>query len=371
MANQPEKIIFYQKARSKLLAGISKLLQQINEVPDLLEKPFLEKLSLSDPHENIGLKLGVAFLIKTQGSHQVRLFFLEILYKLIQSGISWINKEKDPFFFYQALKKSKTYLTQNLQKNSKTLHTFEELLAMARTITQDDQVLACIKQYLKNDDPTNELQIHTYFADPLHKSYFKEIELENVQVAIYNKEVESIFELLPLLETYANNFETLVIVAKKFAPNLIATFAINRMENIQKIYPLMAADPPSLQKLQIFADQKTLISVDKVILSEKSTSFLQIKDNSIPNTLDPHQEDMYKECLYQLKEAKKSPIAKDFYSPLVSELQASINTKLEITQQTLQYIPMAIFENNLATTLATVELLIQTDAAIAAGDMEG
>ena len=372
MANEPERIIFYQKARNKLLAGISKLLQQVSEVPDLLEKPFLEKLSLSDPHENIGLKLGVAFLTKTQGSHQIKLFFLEILYKLIQSGISWINKEKDPFLFHQALKKIKTNLFHHLQKKSSTLQTFEELLAMAKTITQDDQVLACIKQYLKNDDPTNELQIHTYFTNPLHKSYCKEIELENVQVAICDKEVESIFELLPLLETYTNNFEILVIVAKKFAPDLIATFAINRMENIQKIYPLIVSDPKSLQKLQIFADQKALIRVDKVILSEMSATFLQIsKNSSISSTLDSQQADMYKECLHQLKEAKKSPIIKDFYSPLISELQAAINTNLEIVQDTLQYIPMTIFKNNLTEILTTVELLIQTDAAIASDDMEG
>lgn len=367
MTNEPKKIIFYQKARSKLLKGLLKLAIKLDAKPSLLGVKFLQELSLSDPHENIGFKLGVDFLVKIRGTRQIKLSFLKILYALIKSGINWIDKKRDSFLFLQALKKAQSRLTGYLLKNANTLQSFEELFTMAKTITQDDAILTYLKQYLSKDALINELQIHAHYADPLHTSNHKKIELENVQVAVYNKEVESIFELLPLLESKANTF---VIAAKKFAPDLLATLAINRVENIKKIYPLIVVDLKSLEKLQAFIGKDNSIAVDKVILSEKSTSImLTSKNSTISCSLDHQQQDIYNECLEQLKEAKKVPIIKNFYPPLITELQAAINADLEITQDTQQYIPMTIFENNLTNILSTVELLIQTDAAIAADDM--
>jgi len=315
MSSNPKDIIFDNEARDKLKKGINELTDCIAITlgpkgrnvgvsswghPKITNdgNSLLDEIELKDDFENIGASLAKELATKikdTCGDGTTTGIIL--LRSLVNEGMKNISSGTSPTFIKRGMEKALNILLEEIDNLSNKIKTNEDIKNIATVSASGDETIGkhiaesfklannkasiTIEQNKKNVteiELVEGMEIERGYLSPYFCNNAKKmlLEIENSKILITDKKINSIQDLLPILEIIASSSENLLIIADEIEGDTLATLVIN---NLKKIIKVVAIKTPGFgdKKKDILEDiaymtGATFISEDKGLIL-KNASF--------------------------------------------------------------------------------------------------
>src|SRR5436305_1049637 len=248
-----KQLLYTDDARKKLLQGADKLARAVGSTLGptgrnvIIDKSFggptvtkdgvtvSKEIDLPDPFENMGAKLVNAVAQKTSdvagdGTTTATILGLSVF----QEGLRNITAGANPMAVKRGIDKAVAAVVEQLNKTSKRLSAKEEMKQVAEISANNDNAIGGIMadafekvgkdgvitvEEGKTSETTLEFVEGMQFDKGYCSPYFinnqdMTCELENAYILIYEKKLNNVRDMLPLLEKVAQTGRPLLIIAE-------------------------------------------------------------------------------------------------------------------------------------------------------------
>lgn len=274
-----KQLLYTDDARKKLLAGADKLARAVGVTLGptgrnvILDKSFggptvtkdgvsvSKEIDLPDPFENMGAKLVNAVAQKTSdvagdGTTTATILALSIY----QEGLRNITAGANPMAVKRGIDKAVSAVVEHLGSVSKSMRSSEEVAQVAAISANNDMTIGKLMAEAfekvgkdgvitveegKTADTTLDFVEGMQFDKGYVSPYFintedMTCELENPLILIYEKKVNNVRDLLPLLEKASQTGKPLLIIAEDVESEALAALVINKLRGILNVCAVKA-----------------------------------------------------------------------------------------------------------------------------------
>ncbi|WP_054175761.1 chaperonin GroEL [Mycoplasmoides pneumoniae] len=263
-----KELVFGKNARNKLLAGINKLADAVKATVGpkgqnvILGRKFsnplitndgvtiAKEIELTDPLENIGAKVISVAAVSTNDIAGDGTTTATILaQEMTNRGVEAVNNGANPVNVRRGIEDASQLIITELDKRSKKINTNEEIEQVAAISSGSKEIGKLIAQAMalvgKNgvittDDAktinttletTEGIEFKGTYASPYMVSDQEKMEvvLDQPKILVSAMKINTIKEILPLLEGSMENGNPLLIVAPDFAEEVVTTLAVNKL----------------------------------------------------------------------------------------------------------------------------------------------
>ena len=274
-----KQLLYTDDARKKLLAGAEKLAHAVGITLGptgrnvILDKSFggptvtkdgvtvSKEIDLADPFENMGAKLVNAVAQKTSdiagdGTTTATILALSIY----QEGLRNITAGANPMAIRRGIDKAVAAVVENLNEISKPMKSSAELAQVAAISANNDMVIGQLMadafekvgkdgvitvEEGKTAETTLDFVEGMQFDKGYVSPYFintedMTCELEDPLILIYEKKVNNVRDMLPLLEKAAATGKPLLIIAEDVESEALAALVINKLRGILNVCAVKA-----------------------------------------------------------------------------------------------------------------------------------
>lgn len=274
-----KQLLYTDDARKKLLAGAEKLAHAVGITLGptgrnvILDKSFggptvtkdgvtvSKEIDLADPFENMGAKLVNAVAQKTSdtagdGTTTATILALSIY----QEGLRNITAGANPMAIRRGIDKAVAAVVENLNEISKPMKSSAELAQVAAISANNDMVIGQLMadafekvgkdgvitvEEGKTAETTLDFVEGMQFDKGYVSPYFintedMTCELEDPIILIYEKKVNNVRDMLPLLEKAAATGKPLLIIAEDVESEALAALVINKLRGILNVCAVKA-----------------------------------------------------------------------------------------------------------------------------------
>jgi chaperonin GroEL len=277
-----KQMVFSDDARQPLLAGVSKLARAVRSTLGprgrnaVLDKGWgspkvtkdgvtvAEDIDLDDPYENLGARLVKEAASKTNDVAGDGTTTATILSEAIfREGLKMIAAGADPMALsrgiakaveavIEQIKKMATKIDATSKKDLKQIATIAgnndptigEVLADAFIQVGKDGVITVEegKQSETSVEVVEGMQFDRGYLSPhfVTNADNQTVELENVQILIYEEKISNVKTLVPLLEAVSKSGKPLLIIAEDIEGEALATLVVNKMRGILNVCAVKA-----------------------------------------------------------------------------------------------------------------------------------
>ena len=275
-----KQLLYTDDARKKLLAGADKLARAVGITLGptgrnvIIDKSFggptvtkdgvtvSKEIELPDPFENMGAKLVNAVAQKTSdtagdGTTTATILALAIY----QEGLRNITAGANPMSVKRGIDKAVDVVVKKLESMTKRLTSKEEMVHVASISANNDpkigQLMADAFEKVGKDGvitveegKTSEtvlefvegMQFDKGYISPYFVTNAQEMkaELENALILIYEKKINNVRDLLPLLEKVAQAGKPLLIIAEDVESEALAMLVVNKLRGLLNVCAVKA-----------------------------------------------------------------------------------------------------------------------------------
>lgn len=274
-----KQLLYTDDARKKLLEGAEKLAHAVGVTLGptgrnvILDKSFggptvtkdgvtvSKEIDLADPFENMGAKLVNAVAQKTSdtagdGTTTATVLALSIY----QEGLRNITAGANPMAIKRGIDKAVLAVVDNLSEISKPMKSSSELAQVAAISANNDMVIGKLMadafekvgkdgvitvEEGKTADTTLDFVEGMQFDKGYVSPYFintedMTCELDDPIILIYEKKVNNVRDMLPLLEKAASTGKPLLIIAEDVESEALAALVINKLRGILNVCAVKA-----------------------------------------------------------------------------------------------------------------------------------
>ncbi|MBQ8749738.1 MAG: chaperonin GroEL [Clostridia bacterium] len=290
-----KEIISGSKAREKIEKGIDTLCNTVkitlgpkgrNVILERNGNPIItndgvtiaKEITLKDPHENLGAKIICEASTKTNemagDGTTTACVLAQALYK---EGIKNTTAGANPLLLGKGIKKATKVVIDELEKQSQKIKTNKDIEQVATISCQDEEIgklIASAFEKVGNDgvitleegnkstttlEVVQGLQFDKGFSSPyMSTNTQKQIcEMENPYILITDQKIDTINQVLPILEKVAQQGGKLAIIAPDFSEEVVATLVVNKLRGSLNIVTI---------KSPAFGEQRHEILSDLCIL---------------------------------------------------------------------------------------------------------
>jgi chaperonin GroEL len=267
-----KQLLYTDEARKKLLAGADKLARAVGITLGptgrnvILDKSFggptvtkdgvtvSKEIDLPDPFENMGAKLVNAVAQKTSdtagdGTTTATILALSIY----QEGLRNITAGANPMAVKRGIDKAVAAVVEQLDKTTKRLTTKDEMKQVASISANNDDTIGktmadafekvgkdgvITVEEGKTSETTLEfvegMQFDKGYVSPYFVTNPQDMvcEFEDALILIYEKKLNNVRDMLPLLEKVAHEGKPLLIIAEDVESEALAALVINKLRGI-------------------------------------------------------------------------------------------------------------------------------------------
>ncbi len=273
-------IVYGDEARAKLKAGVDKLANAVKvtlgprgrEV--ILEKKWgspsvtkdgvsvAKEIELKDPYENMAAQLVKEVASKTADVAGDGTTTATILTQAIFSeGLKAIASGANPVYVKRGIDIAVNAIVEELKKMSKDVAGRNEIEQVATISANNDpeigKIIADAMEKVGKDgvitveeSKTSETTLEVVEGMQFDRGYLSpyfvtnpekmEVELENPYILIYEKKINNIRELLPVLEKVVQTNRPLLIIAEDVEGEALATLVVNNIKGVLKVAAVKA-----------------------------------------------------------------------------------------------------------------------------------
>jgi chaperonin GroEL len=274
-----KQLLYTDEARKKLLAGADKLARAVGITLGptgrnvIIDKSFggptvtkdgvtvSKEIDLPDPFENMGAKLVNAVAQKTSdvagdGTTTATILALSIY----QEGLRSITAGANPMAVKRGIDKAVDAVVAELDKITKKLSKKEEMRQVASISANNDEKIGSLMadafekvgkdgvitvEEGKTSETTLEFVEGMQFDKGYISPYFvttqeMTCELEDPLILIYEKKLNNVRDMLPLLERVAQAAKPLLIIAEDVESEALAALVINKLRGVLQVCAVKA-----------------------------------------------------------------------------------------------------------------------------------
>jgi chaperonin GroEL len=274
-----KQLLYTDEARKKLLAGADKLAHAVGITLGptgrnvILDKSFggptvtkdgvtvSKEIDLPDPFENMGAKLVNAVAQKTSdvagdGTTTATILALSIY----QEGLRNITAGANPMAVKRGIDKAVAAVVAELEKITKKLSSKEEMKQVASISANNDPTIGGLMATAfekvgkdgvitveegKTSETTLDFVEGMQFDKGYCSPYFATTqdltcELENAYILIYEKKLNNVRDMLPLLDKVAKAGRPLLIIAEDVESEALALLVVNRLRGVLQVCAVKA-----------------------------------------------------------------------------------------------------------------------------------
>lgn len=316
MSVKPKEILFDEKARSFLQAGIKKLADVVactlgpkgrNVGLESWGSPtitndgaaIVRDIELHNQYENIGVSLAKEVVQKVKekcgdGTTTATL----LLRALVDAGGKNISAGASPISLKRGMDKALEAVIQEIDRVAIPVKTFEEKENIATVSASGDrEVGRLIAQAMEKvgdfgaisieEGKTVETTIDIVKGMKFDRGYLSPylctnldkmtIELNKAQILLVDKKITSVQELLPILQAHVSTGRELLIIAEELEGDALATLVVNKMRGILKVAAVKAPG---------FGDRRKAMMEDIAVLTGATVIAEDVGMNLKDATLD-------------------------------------------------------------------------------------
>lgn len=278
----PKELIFNQEARLKLAKGIEAVVGAVaftfgpkgrNAGIHTFSKPpfithhgneIVKNIELKDQYLEMGASIAkeAAAKVQQQCGDGTTLTML-LLGAFVKEALKHLAAGVSPIALKRGIDKSVAALVQLLEKQATSVQTPEEILKMATMGGQDcveiGSVIAKAIESVgkegvitvekgKATETTVEITQGMRFNQGYLSPYFctqsdpNQIEMENVKILLAHKKIESIQEILPLIQMVSSLGQNLLIIADDIKGDAFSTLVLNQVRGTLKVCAVKAPE---------------------------------------------------------------------------------------------------------------------------------
>src|SRR5436305_2983498 len=275
-----KQLLYTDEARKKLLAGADKLAKAVGSTLGptgrnvIIEKSFggptvtkdgvtvSKEIDLPDPFENMGAKLVNAVAQKTSdiagdGTTTATILALAVY----QEGLRTITVGGNPMAIKRGIDKAVEAVVAKLESMTKRLTKKEEMKQVASISANNDpkigKLMAEAFEKVGKDGvitveegKTSETVLEFVEGMQFDKGYISPYfitnptemttELEDAYILIYEKKINNVRDLLPLLEKVAQSAKPLLIIAEDVESEALAMLVVNKLRGLLNVCAVKA-----------------------------------------------------------------------------------------------------------------------------------
>ena len=274
-----KQLLYTDEARKKLLQGATKLARAVGITLGptgrnvILDKSFggptvtkdgvtvSKEIDLPDPFENMGAKLVNAVAQKTSDSAGDGTTTATILaLSIYQEGLRNITAGANPMSVKRGIEKAVVAVTDHLNTITKRLTSKEQMNQVAGISANNDPTIGATMadafekvgkdgvitvEEGKSSETTLEFVEGMQFEKGYCSPYFvttqdMTCELENAYILIFEKKLNNVRDMLPMLEKVAQSARPLLIIAEDVESEALAALVINKLRGILNVCAVKA-----------------------------------------------------------------------------------------------------------------------------------
>lgn len=319
MSSTPKHIIFEEEAREELLAGIKELskvlectlgprgrnvgLEKSWGAPTITNdgSTIVKNITLKDQYKNMGVSMAkevVQKMKETCGDGTTRATLL--LSAMVENGIKVIASGASPIGIKRGIDKAVEVVVNEIDRLAIPVKSDTEILSIATVAASGNEevgkmIAEAIKKVGKNGvitieeakgtETTLEIVEGMRFDRGYISSYFctnvdkMTVEMEHPQILIIDRKVNSIHELLPVLESVAKTGKQLVIIAEDVEGDALSTLVVNKLRGTLKIAAVKA--PGFGDRRKAMLEDIAILTNATVISEDAGISLKEIPANAL------------------------------------------------------------------------------------------
>jgi chaperonin GroEL len=275
-----KKLVYGDEARAKLKAGVDKLANAVKvtlgprgrEV--ILEKKWgspvvtkdgvsvAKEIELADPYENMAAQLVKEVASKTADVAGDGTTTATVLTQAIyEEGLKAIASGANPVYVKRGIDEAVKIIVEELKKISKPVTGRKEIEQVATISANNDpeigKIIADAMEKVGKDgvitveesksaetvlEVTEGMQFDRGYLSPYFVTNAEKMEavLENPYILIYEKKINNIRELLPVLEKVVQTNRPLLIIAEDVEGEALATLVVNHIKGVLRVCAVKA-----------------------------------------------------------------------------------------------------------------------------------
>lgn len=275
-----KKLVYGDEARAKLKAGVDKLANAVKvtlgprgrEV--ILEKKWgspvvtkdgvsvAKEIELTDPYENMAAQLVKEVASKTADVAGDGTTTATVLTQAIyEEGLKAIASGANPVYVKRGIDEAVKIIVEELKKISKPVTGRKEIEQVATISANNDpeigKIIADAMEKVGKDgvitveesksaetvlEVTEGMQFDRGYLSPYFVTNAEKMEavLENPYILIYEKKINNIRELLPVLEKVVQTNKPLLIIAEDVEGEALATLVVNHIKGVLRVCAVKA-----------------------------------------------------------------------------------------------------------------------------------
>ena len=275
-----KKLVYGDEARAKLKAGVDKLANAVKvtlgprgrEV--ILEKKWgspvvtkdgvsvAKEIELTDPYENMAAQLVKEVASKTADVAGDGTTTATVLTQAIyEEGLKAIASGANPIYVKRGIDEAVKIIVEELKKISKPVTGRKEIEQVATISANNDpeigKIIADAMEKVGKDgvitveesksaetvlEVTEGMQFDRGYLSPYFVTNAEKMEavLENPYILIYEKKINNIRELLPVLEKVVQTNRPLLIIAEDVEGEALATLVVNHIKGVLRVCAVKA-----------------------------------------------------------------------------------------------------------------------------------
>lgn len=319
MSSTPKHIIFEEEAREELLAGIKELskivaftlgprgrnvgLEKSWGAPTITNdgSTIVKDISLKDQYKNMGVSMGKEVVQKMKeacGDGTTRATLL--LGALVENGIKVIASGASPISVKRGIDKAVDAIVKEIDKQAIPVQSDREILSIANVAASGREevgsmIAEAIKKVGKNGvitieeakgtETTLEMVEGMRFDRGYISSYFctnvdkMTVEMENPQILLIDRKINSIHELIPVLQAVAATGRHLLIIAEDIEGDALSTLVVNKLRGTLKVAAVKA--PGFGDRRKAMLEDIAVLTGGAVISEETGMSLKEIPTSAL------------------------------------------------------------------------------------------
>lgn len=280
MSQTARELIFEEAARDKLKAGIEQLaqvagvtlgpkgrnvgLQASWGTPIITNdgNSIVKEVEVKDQYINMGMSMGkeVAAKMKEQCGDGTTTSII-LLRALVQAGVKNITSGTSPIHLKRGMDKAVEEILKEIDKMAKSIKNDKEILSIATVAASGNKeigemIASAIKKVSKDgvitieEGKSTETTVEIVEGMQLDRGYLSAYfctnaeqmvsEMSHAKILITDKKINSVHELLPILQTIATAGQELLIIADDIEGDALSTLVINKLRGILKVCAIKA-----------------------------------------------------------------------------------------------------------------------------------
>lgn len=235
----------------------------------------LSRITLTDPHENIGVDFAKAMAKKIHKKYLDGVTTgVILLYTLLKESYLFLDQGLSPYKLCFALRKMKEKLLTSLTKHSWPLKDSNKARGIIFSSLPDPKIATELTEAfssvgsegfislslgIPHIQVTRGLKIPCGYISPyfISQPTQRTIILSHPRIFVTDKKITSVLSFFPLLQELQENGERLLIFCKGIDQDALATFTVNKLEDLLQIV-VVDLNNPSLDST--FAEDITLFT---------------------------------------------------------------------------------------------------------------